>query len=498
MRLIQRVFICSCLCLASCSTIHKQELNAGFLASRDTDVAGSARFRALGPLAEYQQGDNGITFTAARPFYSVVNDPASQRLLKEYLWPVGMIKENRGETYSRFLVFFSHDFNNTNSCSRKRFIGFPFFYAGRDINSNKYFAVFPIGGSIHEFLGRDEIDFVLFPLYASSSVKDVKTHDILWPIVSWTKGGDVSRFRIFPFYGQSKNKERWTKRFVLWPLWTSVRYEYPDQKGSGFILFPLYGQTKVKGKKSWTFLPPLFKMARGGKNNMELHFPWPIVQYRSIGLDKKFYIWPLWGKKTVGPLRSSFVLWPIIGLEKTQNKDTVSSKFRLLPLFYHEKVLVKNKQAEAGVEGNTPAGAEKEKVRERYFKFWPLFSYNRVEEDVSFQTLALWPLKRTQSIERNWAPIWSLYSHKRAGNNVEDEVLWGLFRRYSDGAGDGRVSLFPLFSSERSAKENGQREWNFLLGLAGYKREGLQKTYKLLYVIKWHTGNNDGGGDFKK
>lgn len=470
---------CSCLSLTSCSTIPAREWDIGFLSCADIDPTGAERVRALGPFVERQKDDAGMVFTAVRPFYSSTTEPARDRSLREFLWPVGMIKQYRGETYWRFLSAFGHDFDNADPESRKRFIVFPVLYTGRDKEGSKYFAVFPIGGTIHEFLGRDKINFALFPLYTHSSVDDVETYDVIWPLISWSKGEDVSRFRLFPLYGQSFNRNRWTKRFVLWPLWSSVRYQYPDQQGGGFVLFPLYGQAKAGENRSWTFLPPFFKLGYG-KESMELNCPWPLFQYRS-GDPAKLYIWPLWGRKTVGQVKSSFALWPIINTEEITRNESVLKRFNILPLVYHEKMLIKD-------DGNESAA---DRVGERYFKFWPLLSYERRKADARFRMLALWPLKRTPAVERNLAPIWSLYSHERTGEVVEDDVLWGLFRRRSNGAEGGRISLFPLFSSEKTTDGDGSREWNILMGLIGCKTKGLQKTYKILYFIKIRCGKEE-------
>ncbi len=126
-------------------------------------------------------------------------------------------------------------------------------------------------------------------------------------------------------------------------------------------------------------------------------------------------------------------------------------------------------------------------VFSRYFKFWPLFSYQRNEDILRFRALALWPIKNAPAIERNWAPLWSLYARERDGGRVETEVLWGLYRRQHS-KNDKRLSVFPVIQAS-SSKENGEvkgkRSWSLLYGLIGYKREGLQKQFKMLYFLKF-------------
>jgi hypothetical protein len=98
----------------------------------------------------------------------------------------------------------------------------------------------------------------------------------------------------------------------------------------------------------------------------------------------------------------------------------------------------------------------------------------------------VWPGKPSENIERTWAPFWSLYTRDRAGNAVEDELLWGLYRYRRDDGGTRKFSIFPFFCYSDASDTQPRRRWSVLLGLAGYEREGLQKTLRLLYFpLRW-------------
>ena len=127
---------------------------------------------------------------------------------------------------------------------------------------------------------------------------------MLWPIGSYTKGDGVSRFRVFPLYGRSTYKDKWKKTFVLWPLWTTVEYGYPNSRGSGFMLFPVVGHVKLTDQETWMLIPPLFRWSRG-KDLTKLYAPWPFVQYCEGSTDL-LYLWPAWGRKRQGETRSWF------------------------------------------------------------------------------------------------------------------------------------------------------------------------------------------------
>jgi len=487
------------------------EFDAGFLASRDTNVHGYRRARALGPFLEWQSAEDGRTFVAVRPFFSHISDPKDSRSLSEFLWPVGKVKHVRNETSWRFLTAYGNNFDDTDPDSRFRFVVFPVFFTGRDKHKEKYVAIFPLGGKINEFLGRDSVVFMLFPLYARSSVNDVDTRDVLWPLISWTRGDESRRLRVFPLYGKSVNGESWTKKFVVWPVWTSARYGYPESSGSGFILFPFFGHFKLTDQESWLIVPPLFRLTRSD-DHTAVTCPWPFFQYSSGNVDK-LYIWPVWGRKSfpgtgagssVERTRSSFFLWPIVRSYRVDREDYVLKRLLVLPVIYYERRITKadgrkgnglsvlpEPEPEPGgkpMVGAARTGQGLSRVSAVCFKLWPLMSYRREGDATRTRLLDLWPIRDMSCIEKNLAPLWTLYSGCRVGKMREDELFWGLFRWRRGGDGDGTVSLFPLFSWQRLTGNGRSRRWSLLLGLAGYEREGLRRSYRLLYFLKWETG----------
>lgn len=460
------------------------EIDFGFLFFRGADLDGSERVTAAGPVYEARRVGEEASLLAVRPFYSAVEERARGRRLQEFLWPVGTIKKFKGETSWRFLVAYGTDFDRADSDTRYRFVVFPVFFQGRDIEDRPYLAVFPLGGRIREYLGQDEITFVLFPLYAHHRVGDSETHSLLWPVVSWSSSASMKKFRIFPLYGQSRRRERWVKRFVLWPVWTSVRYLDPEKPGGGFVLFPLYGHVKAGEKHElWMLIPPLFRFSRGG-GHRELNAPWPLVQYAS-GEYEKLYVWPLWGRKDAGAVRSWFCAWPIVSGKTVTRKACTIERFAVLPFFQHEKRI-----ASAGDPAEGGEGDERPSVPGRSLKLWPLLDYRREGDRSEMRALALWPFMSAESVERNYSAFWTLYSRRRSGAERDDELLWGLARWRRDGRGNRDLRLFPLFSEAKQSAGSDVREWRILLGLAGYRREGLRKTYRLLYVMKWKTGDD--------
>jgi hypothetical protein len=445
--------------------------DCGPLAARDHALDGAGRLRALGPIVEVQ-ASTGRTFRAVRPFYSELRNLSDDRVTRHMLWPLASEREFRNELQWRVLTAFGHDFDRGESGSRYRLMVFPLLFAGRDAQRDPYFALFPVGGSIHEFLGQDRVTFALFPLYARCSVGDREAWNVLWPLVAGSHSEKGDSFRVLPFYARSEREGRWSKRAVMWPFWTQARYDHPKSHGTAWMAWPLVGHVDLSDPTSWMVLPPLFRWSTSGELR-KYYGPWPFLQHQS-GRRDRLYLWPLWGRDGEEGRERGFALWPIVRWQQIRRQDGVVRSFRIAPVWSHEKRV---SVADPRPEGGTVVG--------RYVRLWPLFSYRRSGDASRLRLVELWPLPETAGVERNWAPFWSLYTQARLGPNEEDEFLWGLYRHREE-AGARSVSLFPLFSFASGAEEK-RLEWDVLKGLIGYRRLGLQYEFRLLYWLGFGT-----------
>lgn len=469
---MHRLLICTLVLLCgSALAARTGSFDAGFIASRHVDAHGDTRVKALGPLLEVADSTQGWHLVAFRPFYSAVEDPQGDRELQDFVWPLATQRRLGDEERNRYLLFFSfrHGREEADAKRRYRFWLIPFYFQGRDKEGASYRAVFPLGGSIHEFLGRDEINFVLFPIRSTSRLNDLETSNWLWPLISKTTGDGVHRARVFPFYGRSVREGRYEKRFVLWPFWTSARYDHEGHAGGGFILFPLTGHMKLEDQETWWVLPPFFRFTKGEKMNLT-YAPWPFFQ-KSSGEVEKFYLWPLYGHKKVGNLERTFVLWPIVWNERVRRADELQHRFMFIPFFLSE-----TQGPEPGPDG-APCPP-----RVRAHKVWPLYSYRRVGSDSRTRVLELWPFGESPSVERNWAPLWTLYSRVRHEGNRDTELLWGLYRNQKRADGGRYLSVFPFFDWRREGGGEGG-SWSILKGLVGGRRSGSQQAVRLLYFM---------------
>lgn len=460
--------------LAACPAvmaIRPPRLDGGFLACRDTSLEGESRLRILGPIYE-SRSCGEARFRALRPFYYDEQALAESRRLREYLWPAGSVRNRDHSLDWRFVFAYGSDFDTEDPGSRRRTWIMPVVFMGRDRNGADYFAVFPLGGTLREFWGRDTISFVLFPLYSRSTLHEISTWNVLWPLISGTEGEDLHRFRVFPFYGHSVKKGRYDKTFVLWPIWTHSRYMVRNGSGTAWMLFPVAGRIRMENQEGWMVLPPFIRWTRGPTICRGM-FPWPFVQYSS-GKEEKLYFWPLAGRKTTADSRYQFLIWPIFSQWEGDRGEEHIRRVGAAPLVFSER--------------RTPPGTPEASAHSACFKLWPLFWYERKQDRSFWRTLDLWPVPRSEPIERNFAPFWSLYTHRRTGAQTEDELLWGLWRHRRGEEGAVRASFFPLVSWSTSPENRRVEEWSVLKGLVARDRGEAGVSYRLLYFLKFGRG----------
>jgi hypothetical protein len=343
---------------------------------------------------------------------------------------------------------------------------------GRNSNGEDYGAVFPLGGRIDHWFGRDRVEFALFPLYWHSELNDLRTDHWLWPIISRTTGRDLNRFRVFPFYGRSEKKGEGGSRYILWPFWTSSHIDRPGISGSGFMAFPFYGHAKTEVEETWMFLPPFFRhtVGRQGIHNVYL---WPFIQMSSSKKEDKLYVWPLYGRRTRPEENRQFWLWPFIWKRHEIAPPITMDCFQVFPLFYSES--------------HRPVKTP-DVVTDRHVSVWPLLSYQRTgEETKRVRVVDLWPFRDTAPIERNLSPLWTVYRYERTPRGRENELLWGVARWGSLTNGTVSGSVFPLASWAHDRTADSYREWDFLKGMIGYQRNETGKTWRVLYVLRWRT-----------
>lgn len=390
----------------------------------------------VGPFLEGGKTAAGDKLLAVRPFYSheeVAFEPF--RSVTDILWPVGAFHQRGDRRSWRFIPFYGFGDDAPEADGAYRFRLFPIYFEGRTLDGEEYRALFPVYGEIRDFLGFDTARFVLFPIYGTSQSRETTTRTVLWPFYLTRHGPKIDQLRLWPFYSKRvlTGAQAQTRRFVLWPFWNDFTLDNEFAQGEGFIFFPFYGHSRIEQRKlglaeGWTVLPPFFSRVRRDDGYQSLRAPWPFIHLRDHADERQRHLWPIYGSVTNAVSREWYALWPIVrGAHREQPRETVDS-FSITPFYLQEKryaiPAATAAQAGGGAVKDDSAPVE---VTDRYHRLWPLFSWQRNADGSRLRIPELTLFRRSAAVERNWAPLWSLFVRReRADGARATDLLWGL------------------------------------------------------------------------
>ena len=384
------------------------------------------RFR-IGPFYEERVERDGTRFTALRPFFSYARRPESDASVTDVLWPLAHWTACRDRYYGRFAnTAWSRE---TGEQTQSHFFTlFPLWFHGRNREYESYFGLFPLYGHLPAFAGvAKNVDFTLFPLYlayTTAGSRAIRTRYLLFPLLSWQTDGaspeprEIERTGIFPFAGTRRDGQG-ENSYILWPFWSRAHYDSDLRQGSAWMLWPLAARIDTSTESGWLFLPPIIRHTRGPAQRLTRI--WPLFEYAQDPEREKFSLWPIYGQTAYETHRHWYALWPLIAGATRQSQhlqQPETTRFvRLFPLWFSETV------ERAGQSPDQPPT-----TLQRYVRLWPL--YSRIKHRDGSQSLRipdLYPLRNAAGIERNLAPLWTLYEFRRNPDGTADNFLfWGL------------------------------------------------------------------------
>jgi len=414
------------------------------------------RTEAAGPLY-YQQAiteENDLTrLWAAPPIFSYLLNEDTDYEQFDFLWK-GISYHRYGEEYRfHILQLFSFSGGQTQSETNvSRLTLFPLYFQQRSkIPDKNYTALLPIYGRIRERFFRDDIRFVLFPIYGQSRKRDVVTDNYLYPFFHLRHGDGLKGWQFWPLVG-SEHKEvtsktnGWgdvemggghDKRFILWPIFleqhTGIGTDNPTHQQA---LLPLYSflRSPQRDSTSYLWLLGVTHTVDRQKRFDEWGAPWPLVVFTRGEGKTANRVWPFFSKAYNTTQTSEWYLWPVYKYNRLHSDPLNRERTRIL-FFLYSAVSVKN----------TETGK-----RLRQIDLWPLFTSRRdLEGRNRLQILApLEPLlPNNTSVERDLSPLWSLWRSEWNSKTgaTSQSLLWNLYRRDTRPEGKKCSLLFGLF-----------------------------------------------------
>jgi hypothetical protein len=422
------------------------------------------RTEALGPLYYNQQSDTERTW-ALPPFYSRDTDPSIEMIQDDFLYPIMTYRRYGTEYRWQFIELFSFaggkDPNGFQDA--RRFTIFPFYFQQRSpLTNDNYTAFLPFYGHLKERLFRDDIFFVMFPIYGETRKRDVVNDNYFYPFFNLRHGDGLHGWQFWPVVGAEHKvvtlqTNNWgdvstngghDHLFVLWPFYlrqnNGIGTEDPEKIRADF---PFYFLQRSPLRDSTSVGLPLFMWINDReKKYREWQMPWPIIVVARGEGKTATRVFPLFSRAHNAAFEDNFYLWPVYKFNAIHAAPLERRRLRIFFFLYQNTS-----------DGNTETGKQKRRV-----DLWPFFVYHR-DFDGSSRLQVVAPLETfvpdNPYIERDWAPLWSFW---RAQDNVKtgarsQSLLWNLYRRDTS-PGAKKVSLlFGLFQYQSDAETKKMR-----------------------------------------
>jgi len=447
----------------------------------DESVAGPAysRFRLTldsgwrkeiaGPLF-YDQVSSGQTQWGLPPFFDQTITADVDWSEWDFLYPI--VNYRRFGTEYRLQFGQLLNFSGGETPQEKNFSHttlFPFYFH-QSSPTNSYTALFPLYGHLENRMFRDDIKFVMFPLYSETRKKDIVTDNYLFPIFDRRRGEGMSGWQVWPLYGDdhkiptlitnsmgdTATNGGYHNSFVLWPFFIKSRAgEGTTNPATSLTMVPFYSRTYSPARDEISYGFP---------------FGYNVIHDREQNYVEHDVIWPLFvrahGSKTVTRYFPFYSHAQHNGME-SDSYGFLVYKFNHLeapPLDRHRARVLYFLYSDT-VERNTASHDFS-----RHVDFWPFYSYRReLDGNRRLQVLAilepLFPNNRV--MEREYSPVWSLWRQEKNARTraYSQSLLWNLYRREISGQSK-KTSLFLGLFQYQSTPDGGH--WS----VAGLKLGG--------------------------
>jgi hypothetical protein len=400
-----------------------------------------------------REGTREVTWdeeVGLHPIFEARHSEKDDRSEVHWLFPFGEHTRNGADSRTHVYPFYLHDVRtDPDGFQHDTTVCFPpGLFAGSHPVYGDFAYLFPFGGNMYGLFGKEKFVGVLFPLYGWTEDRGVETHHILFPLISWSSGGDEKAteegFRILPFYSHSTRVANETgvaiheRTHILWPFFSMV-YEGRNTKhpAESIFVFPFWGRTRSSTRDEDTVLWPLFRYVHDkDAHTEEWRAPFPFFWYgRGDGTPQgegasRLDVWPIFGFRTRGGYERHFFLWPIERWERHETEDHVETDFWIVPFFF------------------TRGSESKDEAHwwsERKTRVWPFVKYKRTREG-GLEIAALSPLwfdDPNWNFETILDPLYRLFRWvERPDGATELDLLLGVFSSRQKADGSSRWDVF--------------------------------------------------------
>ncbi len=377
------------------------------------------------------------------------------------------------------------------------FVLFPFFWRAENARvlvplfpprPQNFTAALPFYGDFRGYWNRDRIQMILWPLFVKSEKtlddgEKVTLRSFIWPIFGLYDAETVSGFRLWPLASRIKRPGEFTRGYWLWPL-GQYRYEVDPDGGPPNtmtlflpfygkahqptfdykMLFPFYGELKMKGRQSRGWAAAAYMEDDNLRQGIRHHrVLWFLIRWTTrIPVDPQFRADDPMELQSPGPMEGGGVFplylrysnekrfrqtiaWPFYHRRFNEYRDYTFDRRLLLPFW--------GKQSKDWKDG--------ERHEERSFLFPIKRHIERADGEQYTSAPHLLPYSEAEALDRNWAPLWTVWSHRFNPRTGEDHErwLWGAWRHDREVNGSETTkSDFLIWKSEKNVSVDGLEE----------------------------------------
>lgn len=417
--------------------------------------------RVLGPLFELS-GDGGTELSVSvRPLFGFKKSDRESGM--EAVWPFAAARSKPSGDVLWVFPYFRY--TGPDSRGSGNFVAPLCYWASRSDGTWDWL-VFPFAGDVNELFSLGHTRFLLFPLLLETRKNGMDTRSVLWPLFSHSAGRNEEKIRLLPFYASRRIDGLRRNQAWFWPLLTSAHSLSPDMPGYAFFSFPLGGYEQWGNFTGSSVLWPFFTWKSRTDSSFSVNAPWPFFRYgRGAHRESVLYIWPLWGRSVSANAHFSFWLWPVGWYSESRTPQTVRTWRCVLPLYWS----MYSRDRKSG------------KDISRWRHFWPLISAVSENGRETVRVPDLMPLKRVGAVERNYAPLWTLFQLDRSEHGCNLDLLWGMFGWMKSGT-RSRLVIGPFYSQYEDREKNFS-ESQIFWGLVRTRTSPGKNTCTLFYLF---------------
>lgn len=413
----------------------------------------------LGPLLSWHRRGPSRSFTLAPLFY--LNREGEDSSTAEFLYPLGQYRRQGPEAHFNLVPLSNWRVEEDGATSGQLF---PFFW-GRTAGGQAYGGIFPLYGIFKERFQRQQLTFLLWPLYSSSQGEGTKTYRLCWPFFTWSRGEEQAAV-FWPLAGRFQRPGVYDKYYALWPLlhYQDLNLDQPEPRRVRMVLpFWVSDRTPSSRRTAWLF--PFFahyQQDRGPYEQWDLGWPFWVQGQGDGFVLRQYFPWYSSRRQRLedgGLSERLHILWPLWSRERELTAASWRLEYRFLVGSRYLAVV-------------SETGAWREEWR-----CWPWARGWAEEGAAGFASLALLPLD-SPGWERLWGPYLELARWEGTATGRAGRALWGLYR-WEKGP---TYSLWELgFLAAGQTTPQGCR-YRFLAGMFGWEQEGGRRELRLFFL----------------